>query len=643
MVAFVNDLNITYLLWGSERLRSLPEVYVSTFAAAAAAVTPHRNSSSREGFRMASSHRSFAFFILIIAAVLFVDLLHARTYPPTLTAFNAAKVQKTFKLNDPVLVFLNVKSNLQQGSQTAYRWQQAAYMPTVDTFSLFVLNGSGAAYGNASDIFITLSTGGTTESQYRFWKVAAKPLPFVGAFQAVIQMDSGNITDIVWSDGCIGGNNCGITLDDINGNCTANLCDLKVYVAWIGSDSQGYNCRSSASLPNAFSRFSAQSTFKNAAGVAKTSQLVGRRLVQRENQLRYAHSMREDLYAKDLKYLTLLQKKKLGEGTFGVVFLAYSKILNRDVALKKTKIKDPKDGVSFTAIREIKILKDIRHKNVVALYDVFVQKSNIYLVYELMYTDLENVIKDQSTVLIEAAAVKTYMKMLLEGIVALHSAWVLHRDLKPNNLLIGTDGTLKIADFGFAKPFGSPDPRFTPEVVTRWYRAPELLFGAKQYGSAIDMWSVGCIFAELMLRGPYLPGSSDLDQLTKIFSALGTPTEEQWPDRNLLSNYIKFQPAPAPPLKQLFTAATNDALDLLSQFFKFNPLSRITAQEALKHPYFSSEPAPLHPSKLKLPSSPEEESNKRQLPLDPASEERSFKRRTLNNGEEESIKRKLFS
>lgn len=145
--------------------------------------------------------------------------------------------------------------------------------------------------------------------------------------------------------------------------------------------------------------------------------------------------------------------------------------------------------------------------------------------------------------------------------------------------MIGRDGVLKLADFGFAKSFGSPEPRLTPEVVTLWYRAPELLFGAKQYSSSIDMWSVGCIFAELMLRGPYLPGNSDMDQLNKIFCAMGTPTDENWPDRQLLPNYVSFNTIPAPPIKQLFSAAKDDALDLLSNLFKFNPSVRFTAEQ----------------------------------------------------------------
>lgn len=168
------------------------------------------------------------------------------------------------------------------------------------------------------------------------------------------------------------------------------------------------------------------------------------------------------------------------------------------------------------------------------------------LVLEYLESDLEHVIKDKSITL-STAHIKSWMQMMLLGLEHCHRCWILHRDMKPNNLLLASDGQLKISDFGMARAFGEPMGNMTSQVVTRcdpssffifyfncffvcrWYRAPELLYGAKDYGSAVDMWSVGCIFAELMLRTPFMAGETDMDQLKTIFRALGTPTEAEWP------------------------------------------------------------------------------------------------------------------
>lgn len=144
-------------------------------------------------------------------------------------------------------------------------------------------------------------------------------------------------------------------------------------------------------------------------------------------------------------------------------------------------------------------------------------------------------------------------------------------------MLIDSAGVLKIADFGLARDYAIPNVPMTSQVVTRWYRPPELLFGARYYTSAVDIWAAGCIFAELMLRTPYLPGDSDMGQLNTIFRALGTPTEEDWPGMTSLPDYMKFQTFLKPPLKQLFTAASDEALSLLQSMMHFDPSKRISA------------------------------------------------------------------
>uniref|UniRef100_A0A8D0WZG6 Cyclin-dependent kinase 7 n=2 Tax=Sus scrofa TaxID=9823 RepID=A0A8D0WZG6_PIG len=261
----------------------------------------------------------------------------------------------------------------------------------------------------------------------------------------------------------------------------------------------------------------------------------------------------------------------LGEGQFATVYKARDKNTNQIVAIKKIKLghrSEAKDGINRTALREIKLLQELSHPNIIGLLDAFGHKSNISLVFDFMETDLE--------------------------------------DLKPNNLLLDENGVLKLADFGLAKSFGSPNRAYTHQVVTRWYRAPELLFGARMYGVGVDMWAVGCILAELLLRVPFLPGDSDLDQLTRIFETLGTPTEEQWPDMCSLPDFVTFKSFPGIPLQHIFIAAGDDLLDLIQGLFLFNPCTRITATQALKTKYFSNRPGPTPGCQLPRPNCPVE-------------------------------------
>jgi cyclin-dependent kinase 7 len=188
--------------------------------------------------------------------------------------------------------------------------------------------------------------------------------------------------------------------------------------------------------------------------------------------------------------------------------------------------------------------------------------------------------------------------MLLNGVGFCHDNWVLHRDIKPGNMLVGQDGQLVLADFGLAKVFGSPDRDLSHQACTLWYRAPELLFGAQSYGTAADMWSVGCIFAELLSRKPFFPGENQLNQLSLIFAALGTPVEAQWPGLTSLPQYTQFSECQGTPLREMFGAASDDALELLSGLLTFNPQQRFTAQQAANHRYFTSNPPPTDASQL---------------------------------------------
>lgn len=294
----------------------------------------------------------------------------------------------------------------------------------------------------------------------------------------------------------------------------------------------------------------------------------------------------------------------MGEGQFATVYKAKDIETDAIVAVKKIKIgsrAEAKDGINRTALREIKILQELKHPNIIGLIDVFGHRSNVSLVFDFMDTDLEIIVKDTSIVL-TPSNIKAYILMTLKGLEYMHSNWFLHRDLKPNNLLVNSEGILKLGDFGLAKFYGSPNRIYTHQVVTRWYRSPELLFGARMYGVGVDMWAVGCILAELLLRVPFLPGESDLDQLTKIFQALGTPTEDNWPGMTGLPDFIQFKPSPGTPLRDIFTAASDDLLELLSKLLAICPAKRCTAAEALQMEYFRNKPFPTPGTQLPLPS-----------------------------------------
>ncbi|SCZ87479.1 BZ3500_MvSof-1268-A1-R1_Chr2-2g04945 [Microbotryum saponariae] len=335
-----------------------------------------------------------------------------------------------------------------------------------------------------------------------------------------------------------------------------------------------------------------------------------------------ANNKIQSLYSKD---------NKVGEGTYAVVYAGRELKTGRPVAIKKIKVGQFKDGLDMSAVREVKFLRELKHPNVIELLDVFSNKSNLNLVLEFLEADLEAVIKDRSLVF-QAADIKSWMLMTFKGLEFCHRNWILHRDMKPNNLLIASNGVLKIADFGLAREYADPSStaRMTSQVVTRWYRAPELLFGARSYSTAVDNWAAGCIFAELMLRVPYMAAESDVEQLNVIFSALGTPTEKDWPvsacliascsrsncslmapilrlvsaqGHKSLPDYISLEPhKPRQDLRLLFSAASNEAIDLLTRLLLYDPRKRISTKNALLHTYFSKHPFPTPPGKLPKPS-----------------------------------------
>jgi len=310
-------------------------------------------------------------------------------------------------------------------------------------------------------------------------------------------------------------------------------------------------------------------------------------------------------------------RKVLGEGTYGKVFLAWDRERSAEVAIKKIKTAQTgaeAGGFHFTSIREIKIMRAVSHENLVTLLDLYAVESQLCLVLPYLPLDLKQVISDRSVVL-SMSHVKCLVRQILSGLSALHAAWFLHRDLSPANVLVDPHtGVCKLADFGLARSYGSPYPGLlgrkrtfggvmTPTVVTLWYRAPELLFGSQNYGAAIDIWAVGCLWAELLprvgsgvaqVRQALFPGQSEVDQLQKIFELLGTPSEVLWRDAVNFPKFVRFTHL-APPetswARELFPALPDAAPEtdtLLQAMLSLDPNGRPSAQALLGHDYFGT-------------------------------------------------------
>ncbi|KAL4226226.1 Cyclin-dependent kinase 20 [Mactra antiquata] len=295
---------------------------------------------------------------------------------------------------------------------------------------------------------------------------------------------------------------------------------------------------------------------------------------------------------------------RVGEGAHGIVLKAKHIESGEVVALKKIPLRKLEDGIPNTALREIKALQEIEdNPYVVKLREVFPHGSSLVLEFEYMFSDLSEVIRNSDKPLSEAQ-VKSYMLMLLKGVAFCHENNIMHRDLKPANLLISSTGHLKIADFGLARVFQNKGNRlYSHQVATRWYRAPELLYGARKYDEGVDLWAVGCIFGELLNNSPLFPGENDIKQLCCVQAVLGTPNEKIWPGMHELPDYnkITFPDAEPIPLEDVVPDAAKEALDLLKKFLVYQSKHRISAKEALVHPYFFTEPLPAHHSELPIP------------------------------------------
>jgi len=290
----------------------------------------------------------------------------------------------------------------------------------------------------------------------------------------------------------------------------------------------------------------------------------------------------------------------LGEGAYGTVVKAKHIPTCEIRALKKIMFKSIPSGIPLAIAREIKTLQQLSHPNIVILHEVIPHANSVLLSFEYMKNDLAHIIQNATSPFHESY-IKKLMIMLLGGIAFCHQHNVIHRDLKPGNLLIASDGTLKIADFGLARLSiqDSNDGRhYSHQVATRWYRAPELLYGSRSYDYGVDLWGIGCIFGELLGCYPLFPGQNDIDQLSTVFSTLGTPTESEWPQWTSLPDYgkIAFPQYPKQSIKKLLPDASLLASELLENFLQYNSNLRISASKALKHPYFFQKPLPEWPT-----------------------------------------------
>jgi len=289
--------------------------------------------------------------------------------------------------------------------------------------------------------------------------------------------------------------------------------------------------------------------------------------------------------------------KKVGSGAYGTVASFQDKTDGSKLAVKKITdaFHDLVDGKRI--LREVKLLRSFRHDNIISILDMYPPDSpdfyDIYIVTDLMETDLHRVIYSKQVLNEEHHQYFSYQ--ILRGLLYLHSANVVHRDLKPQNILVNKNCDLKICDFGLARGFGNEedDPTLTDYVVTRWYRAPEVVLLASEYTKSIDVWSVGCILCELIGRKPIFTGKDHLDQIKKIINVLGTPAEAdlQWlPEKGPARNFIKKQ-CPScvkQSFKTIYTKASDSALEAIEKMLTFNPVTRVTVVDCLVLPYFEN-------------------------------------------------------
>jgi len=305
--------------------------------------------------------------------------------------------------------------------------------------------------------------------------------------------------------------------------------------------------------------------------------------------------MADNLLYADVNHGAYHFVRHIGYGAFSEVWEARNMHTNEKVAVKCIRNLFSDINVAKHTLREIRLLRHFGHENLLSIKDIFIINdkesfNEIFIVIELMGTDLHRLISSKRK--LQDEHLQTFIYQILRGLKCVHSARVFHRDLKPNNVLINTNCDLKICDFGTGRGIGRKQLNMTlmEQVTTRWYRPPEGLMQATQYTSAVDVWSVGCILAELILRRPLFPGKHNYDQLDQIFSILGTPPKEfiEKLQNEKYRNHLRgLPPKEKQPFEEVFPNANPQAIDLIEKMLRLDPEKRITVDDALAHPYLA--------------------------------------------------------
>lgn len=335
------------------------------------------------------------------------------------------------------------------------------------------------------------------------------------------------------------------------------------------------------------------------------SDSIGTRLRKISFEIGYGRRHSDELTPEELKglpqplsppfgCLDAYQKlEQLGEGSYATVFKGICSANNKVVALKEIRLQE-EEGAPFTAIREASLLKQLKHANIVTLHDIIHTKDTLMFVFEFLDTDLNTYLEKYPRG-IPSHNVKLFLFQLLRGLAYIHERKILHRDLKPQNLLINEGGELKLADFGLARAKSVPSHTYSHEVVTLWYRPPDVLLGSKDYTTSLDIWGAGCIFVEMMTGIALFPGLRDsVDQLNKIWQISGTATEETWPGVTRLPEYDADLFVDFPPQRLGLVVPKllllSGAESLATEMVQCDPRNRISASDAMKHVYFSDLP-----------------------------------------------------